>query len=184
MKFPSPLASILFALVGTVSAEDSTAGCAAETAVIQLNNGYEQAVAAYNAALVNQTLMCLETAQSSCDLDLDAEESAIEQACTEANGMIYDPSLSVQCDNSNTKVTTTWEEDYTFCIGLNCTNTDELEAQLNDFLANATAAINVFLNPNGVDCSAYVSSANRMPFSGWVAAIGTVVAAMLFVTIH
>jgi hypothetical protein len=194
MKFPSAFASILFAFVGTVSAQSSTTVCASQTAIIQQNDGFEQAERAYNAAVVNQTLACILNAQSPCDLNLDAEESAIEQACVEANGMMYTPSLLSMCVNYESFVTTTWKEDYEFCIGLNCTNTADVEALANELLANTTAVINRFLSRRGVTatCSAQVnpsdfpsdspsvsSSANCMSFSGWLVAMG-MSGAMLF----
>jgi hypothetical protein len=181
MKLLSALVSVFLVFVGTASAEDTPALCAAQTVVIQQNNGYEDALRTYNTAVVNQSLMCIETAQSSCELNLDTEQSAIEQACTAADGMTYAPSLSVECDNSNTKVTTTWVQKYAFCIGLNCTNTDDVEAQANELLANATTTVNVFLNPNGIDCSAQVSSdATHMSFSRWLVAVGSLMSAAMF----
>jgi hypothetical protein len=184
MKLLPTLASILLIFVGAVSAEDSNVACAAQIAAILLNDDYEDALLAYNIALVNATIMCIQAQQTTCDPNLDSEQSAVEQACTEADGMMYTPTLSVQCDNSNTKVTTTWVQNYAFCIGLNCTNTDELEAEANELLANATSAVNELLTPDGVECSAQVSSSSNLKlYSGWVAAIGSVMsAAMLFVT--
>jgi hypothetical protein len=186
MKLLVTLVTFLLVFVGTAPHVDGHGLCGIQTDFIQLNDGLEEATLAYNVAVVNQTLMCNKTAQSPSELNLDSEESAIEQACTEADGMMYTPSLSVQCDNSNTKVTTTLVNQYAFCIGLNCTETHDLEEEANELLANATAAVNVFLKPNGVACSTQVSSdGNLILCSRGAAAIGIVTSAvMLFITLY
>jgi hypothetical protein len=182
MKLLSSLVTFLLVFVGTASAQNSTRlQCAAQTVVLQLNNGLVAATSAYYAAIVAQTQMCISTALSSCDLDFDVEEIAVTNNCTAAGGMVYTPSVSFQCDDSNSNASTTWVEEYEFCIASSCTNTVDVEAQINRLLANATAAVNVLLNRNGIECSGQVSSdANRMSFSGWVAALVGVMSGVTF----
>jgi hypothetical protein len=182
MKFSS-LAAIAAVLISNavVNSQDSTL-CASETLAIQNNVAYAAAVAAYNVAAANQTKTCIDNMQTSCDLNLDSQKTDVENACINAAGMLYEPSLSVSCDNDNTKVTTTWITNYAMCIGTNCTNTAELETEVNGLLDNQTAQVNQILNPLGINCGADFSGA--IPSShGMAAAFGSMIAAAaLFLT--
>jgi hypothetical protein len=176
--------SVFFALVGGAAVAQTdganTAVCLAQTDEINGNANLTAAVLAYNVEAADQTIACIESGQTSCDLNLDAQTTAVEEACTSAEGMAYTPSLQVTCDNSNTKVTTIWTINYASCIGMNCTGTDELESTANDVLANATVVVNEILNPQGINCAAEVSSAMTVSM---MTTLGSIIAGIMVLVV-
>ncbi|KAG7373598.1 hypothetical protein IV203_034322 [Nitzschia inconspicua] len=183
--FPSCLLAVPSLVAVTQAQSDATttpAICSAQTQLVQADPGLNQAILAYNTAAANQTINCIEAMQSPCDFNLEAEETAVAEACTAAGGMGYTPSFVLQCDNDNTRVTTTWTYTAAACIGINCTGTDEVEASINGVLANKTDLLNEFLNPNDINCEAEVTSdASVIQGRGMVTAAGAAIAGLMLI---
>lgn len=169
------IVAICMMVIVVVQAQDDTTAalCNAQTAVVQGNSGMEMAVNDLSVAVANQTVQCLESGQTSCDINVDSEIQGVTDACTAADGVIVEPTLTVSCDNSNTRVTTTYIFQDAVCVGMNCSEVvSELEEQGNTFVQNFTNYLNVFLNPVGINCvSSFDSGAVSVVFGGLMVAL-------------
>ncbi|KAG7340877.1 hypothetical protein IV203_024420 [Nitzschia inconspicua] len=179
LTVPSLMAAVAQAQTDDTS---SPALCRAQTEALQTNPDLIQAIVAYNTAAANQTINCIEAMQSPCNFDLQAEETAVGDACIAAGGMAYTPSFVLQCDNDNINVVTTVTYSAAACIGANCTGTDQVEASINEVLANKTADLNQILNPNGVNCGAEITSdATATNGRGMLTLIGSALSGLVLI---
>jgi hypothetical protein len=140
----------------------SNADCTSETAALLNSPNVTVAYAQMNADILTQVSTCVMDGNDNCAVSVDT--SGVEEACTGEDGKITTPQLDITCDNSNTGLASTIQYNYVLCIGANCTGT-EAESTVNNVLANITDAINEVVSPDGVECSATLTSGSNQIMS-------------------
>jgi hypothetical protein len=163
MKISLPsVFSIALGFVVLTTSNDSFAiaqiseNCLVQTTAISNSPNMTQAYLEYNQAIAQQTVTCV-TDNVPCNIDVNSEIENLNQVCVDLGGQVYEPTLSVTCDNSNTKTKTTWTIPYGTCLGMNC-SAEDITNYGNEAVQNATNVANDLLAPSGISCGSSFSA--------------------------